>query len=60
MDKIFDSPVGWECQDMLTVSLLIAYSADLRKESRGVHYRMDHPQADEAYSRRHIEIVRAN
>ena len=34
MDKIFDSPDGWECQNMLTVSLLMARSAHQRKESR--------------------------
>jgi len=60
MDKIFDCPVGWECQNMLTASLLVAYAADLRRESRGVHYRMDHPDMDEAHFKRHIEVIRAN
>ncbi len=60
MDKIFDSPVGWECQNMLTASLLVAHAAELRKESRGVHYRMDYPETDEAHGRRHIELVKAN
>jgi L-aspartate oxidase len=60
MDKVFDSPEGWECQNMLTVSLLIAHSAGLRKESRGVHYRMDHTQTDDKRYKKHIEVVRAN
>jgi len=60
MDKIFDSPDGWECQNMLTVSLLIAHSAELRKESRGVHFRMDYPEKHEIHFKRHIEMVRAN
>ena len=60
MDKIFDSPVGWECQNMLTASLLIAHAADLRQESRGVHYRMDYPETDEAHFKRHIELVKSN
>lgn len=59
MDKIFDGPEGWECQNMLTISLLIAHAAELRKESRGVHYRMDHPQPDDARFRHHTEMVRA-
>jgi len=59
MDKIFDTPVGWECQNMLTVSLLMAHAAEQRKESRGVHYRMDYPQTDDEHFKTHIEVVRA-
>ncbi|MDI9432677.1 MAG: L-aspartate oxidase [Planctomycetota bacterium] len=60
MDKIFDSPEGWECQNMLTASLLVTCAAQLRKESRGVHYRVDHPKTDDANFRKHVEIVKAN
>lgn len=60
MDKIFDTPEGWECQNMLTAALLMAHAAELRKESRGVHYRMDHTQTDDKRFRKHTEIVRAN
>ena len=60
MDKVFDTPQGWECQNMLTAALLMAHAAELRKESRGVHYRMDHTQTDDKRFRKHIEIVRAN
>jgi L-aspartate oxidase len=59
MDKVFDTPEGWECQNMLTAALLIAHAASLRKESRGVHYRMDHTQTDDKHYHKHIEIVRA-
>jgi L-aspartate oxidase len=59
MDKVFDTPEAWECQNMLTVSLLIAHSAELREESRGVHYRMDYTETDDKRFRTHIEIVRA-
>jgi len=59
MDKIFDSPQGWECQNMLTVSLLMAHAADWRKESRGVHYRMDYTETDDARFKKHLEIVKA-
>lgn len=58
MDKIFDSPAGWECQNMLTVSFLIAQSAQNRKESRGVHYRMDFPEINDKNFKKHIEISR--
>ena len=58
MDKIFDSPAGWECQNKLTASLLIAQSAQQRRESRGVHYRRDFPETDDKNFRKHIEISR--
>ncbi|MDT8302428.1 MAG: L-aspartate oxidase [Sedimentisphaerales bacterium] len=58
MDKIFDSPEGWECQNMLTVCLLMAQSAQKRQESRGVHFRKDFPETDDEHFRKHIEIVR--
>jgi len=58
MDKIFDSPDGWECQNMLTVCLLMAQSAQMRQESRGVHFRNDFPETDDEHFRKHIEIVR--
>ncbi len=58
MDKIFDSPDGWECQNMLTVCLLMAQSAQKRQESRGVHFRTDFPETDDEHFKRHIEVVR--
>ncbi len=56
MDKIFDLPQGWECQNMLTVSLLMARSAHERQESRGVHFRDDFTNTDDEHFKKHIEI----
>jgi len=56
MDKVFTNPFGWECQNMLTVCLLMAHAAEQRKESRGVHYRQDFPERDDANFARHIEL----
>jgi len=58
MDKVFDAPEGWECQNMLTVALLIARSAEMRRESRGVHFRSDFPKADNKHFNKHIEVKR--
>jgi L-aspartate oxidase len=58
MDKAFDCPSGWECQNMLTVAMLMAQSATLRQESRGVHYRMDYPKTNDKTFRHHIEMAR--
>jgi len=57
MDKVFDSPDGWECQNMLTVCLLMAQAAQLRQESRGVHYRTDFPETDDQHFKKHIKIT---
>jgi L-aspartate oxidase len=56
MDKVFDSPAGWECQNMLTVSLLMTRAAQERTESRGVHFRSDFPETDDEHFKKHIEI----
>ena len=58
MDKVFDSQFGWECQNMLTLSLLIAHSAEMRQESRGVHFRFDFTQRNDAQFAMHIEVNR--
>jgi len=56
MDKTFDLPQGWECQNMLTVCLLMAKSAQVRQESRGVHFRIDFPDTDDKSFKKHIEV----
>jgi len=58
MDKVFDSPQGWQCQNMLTVSLLMARSAEMRQESRGVHFRSDLPNTNDQDFKKHITITR--
>lgn len=42
------SKAEYEFKNMLTVALLIAISANNRKESRGAHYRLDYLQTDES------------
>jgi L-aspartate oxidase len=50
----FDARPGWELQNMLTIARLMIGSALLREESRGVHFRSDCPQRDDAHWQRHI------
>jgi L-aspartate oxidase len=59
MDKVFDEPAAWETQNMLTVATCIATGAATRRESRGVHYRTDCPDADSAW-RCHIDLRRSD
>ena len=49
LDKIFDEPAGWEVQNMLLVSSLVARSALWRHESRGCHARTDAPESQDQY-----------
>jgi L-aspartate oxidase len=42
LDKIFDTPEGWEVQNMLLVGALVARSAGWRLETRGCHQRSDY------------------
>jgi L-aspartate oxidase len=56
MDKVFDGPTGWECQNMLTICLLMASAAELRQESRGVHFRSDFPNTDDKNFKKHFEV----
>jgi L-aspartate oxidase len=50
----FADRAGWELQNLLTVARLMIGSALAREESRGVHYRSDFPQRDDARWARHI------
>jgi L-aspartate oxidase len=54
LDKVFEDSVGWELQNLLTLGRLIAHAACLRTESRGVHYRSDYPDRNDAKWRKHI------
>ncbi len=52
MDMIFEEPDGWELQNMLTVGALITRAARHRCESRGTHYRGDHPDPRSEFAHR--------
>ncbi|MBI1337091.1 MAG: L-aspartate oxidase [Phycisphaera sp.] len=49
LDKIFDERAGWEVQNLLLIGALMTRSAMWRRESRGTHYRIDHPLPDEDF-----------
>jgi L-aspartate oxidase len=50
----FSTRAGWELQNVLTVARLMIWSALQRTESRGVHYRGDYPERDDAHWLRHV------
>jgi L-aspartate oxidase len=58
MDKLFDDRQGWELQNMLTVARLITAAASAREESRGVHYRLDFPEASPSLDGRRLVLHR--
>jgi len=53
LPRQFADPPGWQLQNMLEVARLMIHAAIDRRETRGVHYRADHPAASDAW-RRHI------
>ncbi len=59
LPQAFGDVSGWELQNMLTVARLITEAARRRTESRGVHFRSDFPDTDDARWRRHIAFRRA-
>jgi L-aspartate oxidase len=54
LGREFDSPAGWELQNLLTVSRLMIWSALQRTESRGTHFRGDYPGRDDDRWQRHL------
>lgn len=52
LGRPFDDPDGWTLQNMLTVSHMMIRAARERAESRGVHYRSDHPEPSPDWRRR--------
>ncbi len=60
LDKVFDTPEGWEVQNMLTVGRLIAGSALRREESRGAHFRSDYPGTNDQAPPQHMDLRRSS
>ncbi len=58
LPRQFNSPSGWELQNMLIVSRLMIYAALAREESRRVHLRTDFPARDDAHWNRHLTFTR--
>lgn len=49
MSHTLATPAGLEAQNLCVLAGLLAKSARLREESRGVHWRIDHAEADPAW-----------
>jgi L-aspartate oxidase len=58
LDAQFDSPPGWQLQNMLTIASLMVSSAQQREESRGCHLRRDFPETNDQQWRRHVTVRR--
>jgi succinate dehydrogenase/fumarate reductase flavoprotein subunit len=52
----FAHPTGWTLQNMMLTGYAIALGALRREESRGVHFRADFPERDDARWGRHQDI----
>ena len=51
---------AWETTNLLTVSAVLATAAALREETRGSHWREDHPERDDARWSGHFDAVMAD
>ncbi len=49
----------WQLASVTTVARLIARAAERREESRGGHYRLDHPARDDEHWKRRVRETRA-
>ncbi len=49
LPRQFAAPEGWQLQNMLQVARLMIASALAREETRGVHFRADHPLPADAW-----------
>jgi len=56
MRRQFTTEEGWELQNMLCAAQMMTRSALVRQESRGVHFRLDHPTPDDTHWRRHLTV----
>jgi L-aspartate oxidase len=54
LSREFAARPGWELQNLLTIARLMIDSALERAESRGVHFRGDCPERDDAHWLRHV------
>lgn len=54
----FFTPERWSLQNMLQTALLVTISALERTESRGVHFRSDHPERDDDRWSHHSTVSR--
>ena len=54
LPREFSQRGGWELQNLLTIARLMIDAALTREESRGVHFRGDFPQRDDANWQRHV------
>ena len=55
----FSDKEGWELQNMLTVAYFMIDAALAREETRGVHQRIDFPDANENAWRQHLQYRRS-
>ncbi|GIW93259.1 MAG: L-aspartate oxidase [Pirellulaceae bacterium] len=58
MPRQFDGVQGWQLQNMVTLAQVMVQAALWRCESRGVHYRVDFPEADDRHWRKRLWFQR--
>ena len=50
-------PDAWETTNLITVARALTAAATLREETRGSHWREDHPERDDEQWAGHVDVV---
>ncbi len=58
LEREMPHPAGMEAQNLCLLASLLVNCAILREETRGVHWRTDHPARDDAQFRGHFHVSR--
>ncbi len=53
----FSHPAAWTLQNMMATGYAIGLAALRRQETRGVHFRTDHPERDDASWKKHQDLT---
>ncbi|HVR73434.1 MAG TPA: L-aspartate oxidase [Planctomycetota bacterium] len=60
MGSDFRDVQSWTVQNMILMAYLLTLAGLRREESRGVHYRTDHPKRDDAVWQQHMSLSQAD
>ena len=55
--RVEPCPDSWETTNLLTLSRALAAAAMVREETRGSHWREDHPERDDERWAGHVDVV---
>ena len=58
LNQTLETPKAWAAQNLLTVAWMISSNALMRKNSIGVHYRVDFPSVPKQLQHQRVKTLR--